>query len=1118
MGALMRAKAWSTTPLGPPQTWPQSLTTAVRIILQSRYPMFIWWGKELTDLYNDPYAPFLGKKHPAALGRPAYEAWSDIWEQIGPRVEAVIERGESTYDERLLLMMNRHDYLEETYFTFSYSPLPNDDGGIGGLFCAVTEETERVLGERRLRLLRRLASETSESRSPEAVCELAANCLREADRDLPFVLIYLHDPTTNSLRRAANIGIDASHEAAPEMVRCDVPCPWRMDEVMSSGTAIVLDNAEPEALPTGAWTVSPRKTFVMPLAQQGLDKPIGMLVAGANPHRKIDEEYTGFVSLLAGQLAAEIANANAYEAERKRAEALAELDRAKTAFFSNVSHEFRTPITLLLGPLEEALADSARAPKDTERLETAHRNGLRLLKLVNSLLDFSRIEAGREQATFEPIDIATFTADLASGFRSLIEKAGLKLTVDCPPIGEEVFVDPEMWEKIVLNLLSNAFKFTLQGEIKVTQQLRGQRLVLSVRDTGSGIPAHELPNVFNRFHRVEGTRGRSFEGTGIGLALVQELVKVHGGTVTVESREGLGTTFSVSIPTGKAHLPAERVQEKGLSIVVPNRLELFLEEAARWMGGEPPHSINESLNGEPAAKPRLLVVDDNADMCDYIGRLLGDDYDVSFARDGEQGSLMALRTVPDLVLTDVMMPVLDGVGLVRRLRDDVRTRTVPIIMLSARAGEEARVAGLQSGADDYLTKPFTAAELSARVATHVKMARKRKEAELRERELRGAAERAQVELQNERKRLAEVFQNAPAFIAVLRGPEFVFEMTNPQYERVIGNRDILNKPIREALPEVEQQGIVTLLRNVYETGEPYIAHGYRVNLARSAGGALEECFFDFVYQPILESDETVSRIIVLGIDMTERHRAQDALVRTEKLAAMGRLAASIAHEINNPLASVMNLLYLIESSAITDQVRMYAKMADQELRRVTQIATQTLRFHRQSSGPSEVLLSQVLDSILTLYQGRFTNVGIGVERELQDGRPVVCLEGEVRQALTNLISNALDAMPSGGRLLVRTKEVHEGSQSGVAITIADTGHGMPASVKDRLFEPFFTTKGMTGTGLGLWISKGIVDKHGGTIRVRTLQGERTHGTIFQIFLPHQQAKELAAGDKELMAS
>jgi signal transduction histidine kinase len=282
------------------------------------------------------------------------------------------------------------------------------------------------------------------------------------------------------------------------------------------------------------------------------------------------------------QIATAVANARAYEQERRRAEALAELDRAKTAFFSSVSHEFRTPLTLLLGPVEDALADSEAAlpPAHRERLELAQRNALRLQKLVNALLDFSRIEAGRAQARYVPTQLGAFTADLASSFRSAIEKAGLRLIVDCPPLPDLSYVDRDMWEKIVLNLLSNALKFTFEGEIAVTLRQKDNRAVLSIRDTGTGIPAGELPRLFERFHRVEGAKSRSHEGTGIGLALVKELVKLQGGTIDVESEPGAGTTFTVSIPQGRAHVPdagtgAERAPATALGA------EAFVEEAAR---------------------------------------------------------------------------------------------------------------------------------------------------------------------------------------------------------------------------------------------------------------------------------------------------------------------------------------------------------------------------------------------------------------------------------------------------------------------------------------------------------------------------------------------------------
>ena len=242
---------------------------------------------------------------------------------------------------------------------------------------------------------------------------------------------------------------------------------------------------------------------------------------------------------------------------------LQELDRAKTAFFSNVSHEFRTPLTLMLGSLEQVFGDvSARLPEvQRKRLAAAQRNTLRLLKLVNTLLDFTRVEAGRAEAAFEPVDLASATVQLASHFESAFAGAGLALTVECPPLPEPVYVDPGMWEKIVLNLVSNAFKFTHSGGVAVALRSAGGHALLTVRDTGTGIPEHELANLFQRFHRVEGSQGRSYEGSGIGLALVKELVQLHGGTISAESSLGQGTSFHVNIPLGTSHLPAGRIRE-----------------------------------------------------------------------------------------------------------------------------------------------------------------------------------------------------------------------------------------------------------------------------------------------------------------------------------------------------------------------------------------------------------------------------------------------------------------------------------------------------------------------------------------------------------------------------
>jgi signal transduction histidine kinase len=432
----------------------------------------------------------------------------------------------------------------------------------------------------------------------------------------------------------------------------------------------------------------------------------------------------------------------AYEEERQRAETLAELDRAKTIFFSNVSHEFRTPLTLLLAPLQDALSDRANplAPSQRERLELVHRNANRLLKLVNTLLDFSRIEAGRMEAVYEPTDLALLTTELASVFRSAIEQAGLRLIVDCPPLPKPVYVDRSMWEKIVLNLLSNAFKFTFEGEIAVRlHPADGNRVMLQIGDTGTGIPPEELPHLFERFYQVRGAASRNHEGSGIGLALVQELIRMHGGSVGVSSVVGQGTCFTVTIPFGTAHLPSDRITTRTLTSTALGAAP-YVEEAQQWLaafGGEPSFSILSSeLNSESSTQnsklftrnSHVLLVDDNADMRDYLTRILSEYVQVEAVTDGAEALAAVQQTLPDLVLSDVMMPQVDGFELVKALRADARTKEVPIILLSARAGEKSVVEGLQAGADDYLIKPFSATELVTRVLAHLQMAQLRSDA------------------------------------------------------------------------------------------------------------------------------------------------------------------------------------------------------------------------------------------------------------------------------------------------------------------------------------------------------------------------------------------------------
>lgn len=745
LSSLVREFDWAKTPLGPIDTWPQSLKIAVRILLTSRFAMWMSWGPELTFLYNDAYAKMtLGKKHPWALGQPSREVWKEIWHEIGPRIEKVLHTREATWDEALLLFLERSGYREETYHTFSYSPLSSEDGTVSGHLCVVTEETDRVIGERRLNTLRSLSAELSQTTPEGDVIASLTRVLAENRQDMPFTLTYLFTERRQA-RLASRTGIPEGHPAAPEIVDpSQEDAAWPLAEILNQKDFFLAEDLHQRfaSVPSGVWDDSPTRAILLPIMSQTQETPAGVIVVALNPYRPLDVSYAGFLNLVAGQIAASISNARAYEEERKRAEALAEIDRAKTAFFSNVSHEFRTPLTLMLGPLQDLLSRSQThlSPTAAQQLELVNRNGARLLRLVNTLLDFSRIEAGRVKAVYQATDLAAFTAELAGVFRSATERAGLGLVVDCRQTKEIAYVDRDMWEKIVLNLVSNAFKFTFDGEIEVALNQVGNSAELRVCDTGVGIPPEEIPRLFDRFHRVPNARSRTHEGTGIGLALVHELVRLHGGSMRVDSKLGRGTTFFVSIPLGQDHLSAEQIGGQRTLASTATGANPFVQEAIRWLpdsgaSNEDELPLQEELLPVPcppgsvtADRRRVLIADDNADMRQYLSRLLAERYDVVAVADGQLALESIEKQAPDLVLSDIMMPNLDGFGLLRALRLNSETKTVPVILLSARAGEEARVEGVDAGADDYLVKPFSARELLARVQTHLELAQVREEA------------------------------------------------------------------------------------------------------------------------------------------------------------------------------------------------------------------------------------------------------------------------------------------------------------------------------------------------------------------------------------------------------
>jgi PAS domain S-box-containing protein len=714
---LMTETDWSATVLGPVSGWAPELRTAASICLNSPFPILVMWGPELAMVYNDAFVPMLGAKHPA-LGQPCQQVWADAWPEVGGMLTRVLDHGEPAYHEDLRLILQRHGFDEEVYFTFAYSPVTAADGRVGGVFTVVTETTGHVLAVRRMRALQDLdASRSARTASPEEACTAAMRALGAHRADLPFGVTYLLDDPDGAAHPVASFGL-AVPDLLPAELRGGGEGDWirqtALDGVSATrpGLAALLPGlTRPGASPAGDADVD--VAVCLPLAAAGQPRAQGAVVLGTSRYLRLDPGYRGFLELVARQVAAGVTDAEANAAQRRRADELAELDRAKTRFFTSVSHELRTPLALIAGPAADGLADDEHplAPLQRRRLEMINRNAGRLRRMVDMLLDFARIEGGRLQPEFTAVKIGELTRGVAESFAPAVERAGLVFAVDCPSAGHHVLVDPDMWEQIVLNLLSNAVKFTPAGMIGISLRTTAETVELSVRDTGTGIAADQLPHLFERFYQVRGAGGRSHEGSGIGLALVRELTALHGGEVEAASRPGEGSTFTVRIPAVRAPDPVSEAPG-------PQSAASYVEEALQW-GGPGPGTAAPG----PPGRDAVLIAEDNADMRQYLTDLLERGYAVTAAANGQQALEQARAVRPDLILADVMMPGLDGFALLSRLRDDPATARIPVILLSARAGEEAAIEGLAAGADDYLVKPFSSAELLARVRSNLNLAR-----------------------------------------------------------------------------------------------------------------------------------------------------------------------------------------------------------------------------------------------------------------------------------------------------------------------------------------------------------------------------------------------------------
>lgn len=1049
---LIETIDWSRSALGPLAQWPRSLMTALHICLASRFQLAIFWGPELIFLYNDAEREVIGSLHPRALGKPAREILVDMWDTVGPMLCKVMASGEATWSVDQPLMIDRYGLLEEAFFTWSYSPIPDDSGRIGGVLLVTEETTQRVLAERRLRALKEMASETAKAQTVELACTTAMRIVSQAQADIPFALLYLMD-AAGSVRLCSSTAVGArpGREQFP------------FEEVVRRGEVVQIENLS-RFFNDGIADQLPKSALILPIVDAGFDQITGFLVAGVSDHRRLDSAYRNFFDLVAAQIGTNVASARGQEQERIRLNAIAELDRAKTAFFTNISHEFRTPLTLILGVVDDLLAKSEQESSNPNRVElsVAHRNGVRLLRLVNTLMAFSGLEAGRIRAAYRPTDLAALTAELAGGFRSVMDIAGLVYRVEVQALPEPVYVDPDMWEKIVLNLVSNAFKFTLQGEVSLTLSSVDRAAQLTVKDTGVGIHQDELPRIFERFHRVEGSRGRAHEGTGIGLALVQELVKLHGGSIRAESLVGEGTTFVVTIPYGTKHLPPDQIHGDGTQVPVGASTSGYVEEAWRWLPDrESVGNCFQATNSQQPSddRPFILVADDNADMRKCFQSLLNDRYSVETVADGEQALAVIERKKPALLIADVMMPNLDGFNLLRRLRADPETWAIPIIMVSARAGEEERIEGMEHGADDYLVKPFRFRELRARIQSVLELARIRRETAERERKLRAEAD-------SQRALLETVLKEMPAGVVIARAPSGEVMLANHQAEQIL-QRSVSKL---HGIEEYSDYQLFRLNGSAYELRQQPLARSIQrgeVVLAEELKYLRPDGTFRVLLAnsaPVRDKTGAIVASVVAFQDITDLRQAQEEVLRRNRDVIddlAGRLITAqeeerrrLARELHDDISQRLALLLLkIEkASKSLDDGRAPVKEQLEKIWKQCSDLAKDVQALSHELHPASLDTLGLVAAVKSFCREFSEETGATVEFIAKDVPP--SLPREIALSLFRVIQEALHnaAKYSGEKCFA----VHLESKAGeIELEVSDRGTG-------------FDMDGIkSGTGLGL---------------------------------------------------
>ena len=1088
MGKVILEHDWTGSALGPMEKWPGGLISTLTTAMGSRFPTLIFWGADFNCLYNDGYAVILGDKKDIALGSPFKEVLPEAWDSLYGMLKEVLSTGKGSWAEDQIYFLVRNGYPEESYFTFSFARILDEVSGEGGISCSAIETTGKVLSDRRLKTLQEISNESTDKGTAEEAALACVRALSTNPLDIPFFGLYWLEKDS---RKGKLIG--SKNADLPPLLPVDHPI---FAEAFQIKNPVLMDKLSPEIrdiqVPPGLNI--PTSLYVMPIQLGYKEEVSGFLVVGISAHQPFNEEYKSFFRLIITQIQTVITSALAQENANILSQELAKVDRAKTAFFSNISHEFRTPLTLLLGPLEEALQtiqnDQAIIAK--EDLESAHRNAIRLLKLVNSLLDFSRVEAGRVDAHFEATDLSRYTKELVAQFETVFERGGVALEVGILPLNGFVNVDRELWEKILFNLLSNAFKFTFEGKVVVSLYELENFIHLTVKDSGTGIPEEEISKIFQRFHRVQGSLSRSFEGSGIGLALVKEMSKLHGGTVSVESVYGEGSTFTVSLPKDRHYNNSDNKVSNSIAPSLRHTTAAFLSEANLWLADPALDPVSLSNFGQHR-KATVLIIDDNADMRAYLARILSQNYLIETAKNGLDALAFLENRLPELIITDVMMPGLDGFGLLKQLRSQDRTRLLPVIMLSARAGDNATVEGLEAGADEYLIKPFSPRELLARVKSLLAMSNLRRDLE---------AERKTIASLAEVQRLSQLLDASPDHVFMLdREGRYVYH-NKAACEALAADLKSQGREVESTIGKTLREiGTDSKFLKQFEAHQAEALLGHSVTgevLVPSTTGLRQ---YEYILSPSINNNEAGIKYLV-GIS-----RDVDELMVAVK--AREEFITIASHELKTPLTSLLMFAqvqkHLINKNSqqafAKDNIIKLVDHTERQAIKLNLLVESMLDLSRFKSGKYDLhktkfgLLSLTKD-LIERMSVQFLSAGCGLPEV--EGPEVFGLWDslKIEQVLSNLLVNALKY--GAGSLITVTIEKTETTAK---VSVTDRGLGIPAEDQLRIFLPFeraISSDEVSGLGLGLYIVKQIIEAHDGRIRVMSEKGK---GAKFTFEIP-----------------